>query len=555
MKKLLLLCLTIFSLTANAQTDYYSVISGLSTSSGGRAPQGARPATRSVWIITAAEMAASGFASGSTISSLGFNFSTGLAAATTGSMVIYLENTADATNTKNATWTTAITGMTTVSNSNVTLPTTTGVFDIPFTGGTPFTYTGGALYIAFDYQNFGITPLSTQNICYANTALASSVRSVVALATDTTPPTTLGAASAFRPETRLGTPVLCERPINLGFSNQTFTSAVVNFSISTGGTTELEYGLAGFTPGSGTLVTNVVSPYVISGLTSGTIYQFYVRKDCGAGTKSVWRGSLPFNTLYQPATPTYNSSFEQANLPLIGWTTGNVPALANDWQIGYYPATTLVQEGNYSVYSITPTATAANNWLLSRGINLTAGTPVSASYYVSNYRTINPASTGTSSYQLTVGTSQTVAAQTTILATETGISTAAYTLKHYNFTPTTTGTYYFGFRNNSPANATGTHAVFVDNFTVSTTLGVNDVLLNKFMVYPNPVNDVISVSNAENILVNGITITDLNGRIVLNNKYEAVSNIQINVSDLAAGVYMMTINSDKGSSVKKIVKE
>jgi hypothetical protein len=87
-------------------------------------------------------------------------------------------------------------------------------------------------------------------------------------------------------------------------------------------------------------------------------------------------------------------------------------------------------------------------------------------------------------------------------------------------------------------------------------LGSSDFNLeaSNFSVSPNPANDFINVSNTDNILVNGISITDLNGRVVKQNTYENVSNIQVNVSDLSSGVYMMSIKSDKGSVTKKIVK-
>ena len=75
-----------------------------------------------------------------------------------------------------------------------------------------------------------------------------------------------------------------------------------------------------------------------------------------------------------------------------------------------------------------------------------------------------------------------------------------------------------------------------------------------FSVSPNPANDFINISNTDNILVSGISITDLNGRVVKQNSYVNISDIQVNVSDLASGMYMMTITSDKGTFTKKIVK-
>lgn len=101
----------------------------------------------------------------------------------------------------------------------------------------------------------------------------------------------------------------------------------------------------------------------------------------------------------------------------------------------------------------------------------------------------------------------------------------------------------------------------LDNFLVrasaTDTLLQNDTFdlaTTNFSVSPNPANDFITVSNSENIFVNAISITDLNGRVVKQNSFSNLSNVQVNVSDLSSGVYMLNISSDKGSVTKKIIK-
>ncbi|RTY93626.1 T9SS type A sorting domain-containing protein [Flavobacterium sp. GT3R68] len=92
--------------------------------------------------------------------------------------------------------------------------------------------------------------------------------------------------------------------------------------------------------------------------------------------------------------------------------------------------------------------------------------------------------------------------------------------------------------------------------STDTLLGVssNEIVANKFSVYPNPAKNVITISNNENILINEITISDLNGRIVKHLNSAEISENQINVSDLESGMYMMNIQSDKGSLIKKFIK-
>jgi hypothetical protein len=59
----------------------------------------------------------------------------------------------------------------------------------------------------------------------------------------------------------------------------------------------VEYGPAGFTHGTGTLLNNVTArPLDISGLTANTYYEFYVRSVCAEEVQSPWTGPEPFST-------------------------------------------------------------------------------------------------------------------------------------------------------------------------------------------------------------------------------------------------------------------
>lgn len=551
MKKILLTIL-LYSIghLAYSQSDYYDVLTGGSTSGNGRAPQGARGASRSVWLISSAEMTASGLVSGDIINSLGFNYSTAQDIATTGTITIYLENTTDTTNGKSTTWATAISGMTTVSSSSVTIPAATGIFNISFSGGSTFTYTGGALYVAFDYQNFSNPLATTANVALCNTSLTGGLKGAMSAAGATTAPTTI-AASNFRPYTILGKSVSCSRPQGLSAGNETLTSCDLSWT-SSSSNFELEYGLYGFTQGSGTTVTLTNTSTTVNSLSASTVYQYYVRSDCGSGNYSEWGGPYAFHTLFQPTDPTYNTGFEQEDLPFIGWVA--TPNNTTDaWFVFIASATgnALVQEGVASAVSVTPSTTNATASMISRGINLQAGSNVEITYYDRNYVS---GSTGVASYTLTVGTAQDVASQTTVLNTVTNLSSTTYTLKTVNFTPSTTGTYYFAFNNNSPANAAGTHALFIDNFTVTETLSANEFKISNVSLSPNPTKNMLYISN-DNTTFNSIEVSDLNGRIVKATKQNALNTTEVNISDLSAGVYMVKIVSDKGTVTKKVIKE
>ena len=255
MKKILLLIAILFTLQGvNAQSDFYEALTYDGSYSGnGRAPQGTKTFNRSVWLITAAEMSGAGFVSGDVINSLGFLYISAQNITTTStSYTVYLQNSTDATNTKSTTWGTAITGMTTVSNANITIPASIGAVNFPFSGGSTFTYNGGSLYVAFDYQNSG-TIATTGNSAGCETTLTGGI--LTAMATTSTAPTTL-AASLYRPHTILGKAVSCARPTTLTPSGETLNSINLTWT-GTGSVFSIEYGPQNFTLGTGTAVNSI----------------------------------------------------------------------------------------------------------------------------------------------------------------------------------------------------------------------------------------------------------------------------------------------------------
>ena len=88
----------------------------------------------------------------------------------------------------------------------------------------------------------------------------------------------------------------CVEPISLMVDNITTNSAELSWT-ETGTATlwNVEYGPTGFTQGAGTTMLGVTNSYVLSGLTSNTVYDYYVQADCSAAT-SYWSGPVTFVT-------------------------------------------------------------------------------------------------------------------------------------------------------------------------------------------------------------------------------------------------------------------
>lgn len=95
--------------------------------------------------------------------------------------------------------------------------------------------------------------------------------------------------------------ITCPNPTNVNSSNITVNS--VDIAWTNGGSETnwiIEYGITGFTPGNGTSISVNQIPYTLTGLSSQTTYDVYVKADCGNGDIS-----SPFQPITISTTPDY----------------------------------------------------------------------------------------------------------------------------------------------------------------------------------------------------------------------------------------------------------
>lgn len=83
-------------------------------------------------------------------------------------------------------------------------------------------------------------------------------------------------------------------------------------------------------------------------------------------------------------------------------------------------------------------------------------------------------------------------------------------------------------------------------------LAVSDVKRSEVKVYPNPVVDIVNIEAADK--VKSVQVYDLTGKVVASQTLNAVKN-QVNLSKLTPGVYVVNIQTEKGTQSVKIVKK
>jgi hypothetical protein len=162
---LLLLLLTAFTYVSAQPTLIVEAPLNNSSTSANRAPNGtsAHAYMRACFLVLQNELTQ--IASSTTLTTFGFTMASSLPGpAVAGNFTVYLQNTSDVSYNKGTTWSSLLTGMTQVYAGVMVLPISAGTTSITLTLSTPFVYSGGGLYVAYDWNCTG--PYSTTSAVY-----------------------------------------------------------------------------------------------------------------------------------------------------------------------------------------------------------------------------------------------------------------------------------------------------------------------------------------------------------------------------------------------------
>ena len=163
------------------------------------------------------------------------------------------------------------------------------------------------------------------------------------------------------------------------------------------------------------------------------------------------------------------------------------------------------------------TANAVDNWLFSPAFHLQQGESVTITFYTR--------CATTRSLRLTVGSDSTTAAQSTEIWSNNTLLSTTYTQRTAPaWVAPATGIYYFAFNDVSAVAATAA-TMRIDTVNFTSVLSTNDYISSKISVYPNPVKDIISITNDSNEIIKNVDISDINGRTI--KSFKSVSQNQI----------------------------
>jgi len=236
----------------------------------------------------------------------------------------------------------------------------------------------------------------------------------------------------------------CFVPTALTASN--ITSASADLGWTTGGATlwNIEYGAAGFTQGTGTVIHNVSNPYTLNGLTAITAYDFYVQDSCGVGDVSMWAGPYSFTTACEAISSLpWTENFDAVSIPSfpVCWFKEN-----GDWITTNNANSTYDADALSGTQFLRESYSATNEYIWTPGFALTSGESYDFSFFWAGDN--NSGWTGDVFYntnQISTG-----ATQLGISFVESGTITNKTYVKVVNsFVPSSTGVYYFAIRINA----------------------------------------------------------------------------------------------------------
>lgn len=494
-----------------------------------------------------------------TLTSIGFTTTAGADMAVSGTMTVYLQNSGDATYSKGTTWSTILSGMGTAYVGTYTVPANATTIDLTLT--TPFVYTGGSIYVAFEFNSAGPFASTTPATYGASNALANGC---VSASSTSVAPTTLGATS-FRPCFRFGYPAL--------------TNDMSVEYINTVGDVAQTLGLT--IPLSAIVRNNSAGT-----LTNVPVTANFTGANSFANTQTV-------TSIAAGATATVN--FGTWNPSVIGASTINVSVPADQFNGNNQRTFSNMVSCNRFGLAQNP-----SSYLQSVGFNTVSGClstpmqfPVATSITGVNVAiSSNTANVGNNVYGVMFDATGTqLAASTNTLNIANGNLNTIHTFSFATAVPvtasqifyvgmaqtanTTLGYFPYGAYSSSILNASyytnaiggGTLALLTANlgqFGISANvtgtcapLGVSTIATadNNLTVYPNPANNVLNVKLGSVSEKATVTVYNAIGQIVIASQEVSDNSTEINVSTLTKGVYILKVSNGKETSNTKFVIE
>ena len=87
--------------------------------------------------------------------------------------------------------------------------------------------------------------------------------------------------------------------------------------------------------------------------------------------------------------------------------------------------------------------------------------------------------------------------------------------------------------------------------TVEDCSNINELAKGNLDIYPNPNNGLFTISNSEDIVK--VTVTDVHGKIVQSINEINLNKIDVDLTDLERGMYMINVETNNGTVIESVI--
>ena len=312
----------------------------------------------------------------------------------------------------------------------------------------------------------------------------------------------------------------CGVPAGLSSTAITTTSATLNWGAVSGATS---YNVQHKATASATWIsgTSAGTSLAISGLTTGTAYEFQVKANC-ATSSSAFSASSTFSTISASCTDNYESNNSRTAAKTISVNTNIIAKIGSSTDKDWFKFTTVTSASNLKV-------------VLSQ---------LPLDYDLTLY---NSSGSQLAISQLGGTSTETIIRNTTTAATYyvkvIGYSGAFSTTSCYNLIVNTSSS---AFRSSE--------------LTEFTEGNINVEKLNSssdFLLFPNPAQEILNLNfiSDENSLAE-VTVVDLMGKVIEIknvNTVDGLNSVEMSTSHLENGIYILRLSNGDESQVRKFV--
>ncbi len=239
------------------------------------------------------------------------------------------------------------------------------------------------------------------------------------------------------------------------------------------------------------------------------------------------------------------------------WTRIDADGDGNDWadifQVTSSPGVpvspiSLISRSWQNNVALTP-----DNWIISPAIDLTAATgTINLTWLVQ----AAAASWNEENYSVYVSTGNTIAdmlaSSVTFTEVYPGDNTGPQLSRTLDMSSFAGQTVHLAFRHH---NVTDMDWISIDDVTVTQTLSTDSFMKQNFAMYPSPATSVLNLDSKNGTAITNASITDLNGRIVKNVNFNDLTEVEMSIGDLTAGMYFITVESAEGKGTAKFIKK